>query len=103
MKRTQIYMYAASLGMALACSSFAHGMQPVGPVAPSISEERHLTAELITKTSTVIATTAGNFKITQGVTVDDRRSTERHAPDESTHSKVDLIFKGDQLIRVTIY
>ena len=69
------------------------------------SNERYLAAELISRTDQRIVTTAGTFDIGPGVKIDERRSFKERmdAENNTTRPKVDLMFEGDRLRRVTIH
>lgn len=100
-------LFAATFGCALALGAHtgAFAMQAISEDAiQSQSNTRHLSAELISQTSREIVTTAGRFALGPGVTIDDRRGyQERFQSKDSATPKVDLMFDGERLRRVTIY
>ncbi len=104
MNRNKVFASLIFGFTALGICSGAAAMQAVGQQPPSLStNERHLSAELISLNAELIVTTAGSFLL-ESVTVDDRRSyQERTDGDAKNRAKVDLTFYGEQLRRVTIY
>lgn len=82
----------------------AQAMQAVGPQTGASTSERHLTAELISRSADKLVTTAGSFDI-GGVAVEDRRDFKERQQAEGSQEKpkLDLIFEGNVLHRVIIY
>ncbi len=104
MNRNKIFASLVIGFTALGMCAGAAAMQATGQQAPSLStNERHISAELISLNAEQIVTTAGSFTL-ENVTVDDRRSyQERTNGDVKNRAKVDLTFYGEHLRRVTIY
>lgn len=105
MKYPKVLIVTFGCAMATLAPAMSHAMQALSQDAPaSSSNERYLTAELLSRSSQQIVTTAGTFALDPGVSVDDQRSfRQRTNTDAEDRPKLDLMFEGDRLRRITIY
>lgn len=93
-----IFIFAFFAFFSETCLAF----QAIGDIAtsPYQKNESFLTGQLIKLTDTEVRTTVGNFPIQASVVINDsRKKTEKKQP----ASDVQLTFKNDQLIKLSIY